>query len=218
MRNIASSSIYFALFSPIFLFTQQRSANCQSLEELKYSEAYRNLGFDGPTNKPVVKKDKLSNEVFSNYDSLWDNKKGAIQLLQWSDARIPNYRLQMTIAHSRYDCAHASATLRSRERVDVALVIQVPKPTYKAMADHQTLESFNRFRPPTLDVVGSQKVEIHGIQADYFRHRDGGCSLLIPIARQGIIDLSVPSCTQSEVMFETAKLLNVSRLNAKLTS
>ena len=218
MRKTASFSSPLAVFLLLFLFAQPRSANCQSLEELKQSEAYRKLGFDGTTRQSVTRKDQHTTEVLTNYASLWDNRRGAKLLLQWSDARIPKYQLAVLLVESRHDCAHASATLKNREKIAVTLVIQVPKPMYKDMADQQTLESFNRFRPPTLDVVGSQKVELHGVQADYFRHRDGACSLLIPIARQGIINLSVSSCTQSEVMFEAAKLLNVSRLNTKLTS
>lgn len=194
-------------------------AHGQSLEELKQSEIYRKLDLDAPV-APIKKSKKKARpeEVLTNYDSLWRTSQGAKLLLQWSDARIPNHRLEINSTTSRRDCAQVSVNFQNREGIEITAIIQVPKPTYKAMAEHRTLESFNRFRPPALDASGSQKVTFHGIESDYFRHRSGSCSILIPISQAGIINLFVPSCTQSQAMFEVAKLLNVSRLNEKLTS
>jgi hypothetical protein len=191
----------------------------QALEELKQSEAYRKLEFEQPiSSQGVIRKRAKSTDVMSNYDSLWNTVHGARLLLQWIEARIPNYRLEVFAAGYRNDHAGVDVVFHNRQRVKVSVAIQVPIPQYKTMAQHQTLASFNRYRPPALDVVGSQKIELHGVQADYFRRVGGSCSVLLPIEQLGIINLSVESCTQSTAMFEVAKLLNVARLNQKLTS
>jgi hypothetical protein len=191
----------------------------QALEELKLSEAYRKLEFDQPLPpKGAQRKGSKPHEVLTNYDSLWSSSRGSRLLLQWIEARVPNYRLEILAAGYRKDHAGVDAVFQSRQKVKVAMTIQVPMPQYKTMAQHQTLASFNRYRPPLLDIVGSQKIELHGVQADYFRHSDGSCSVLIPTEQLGIINLIVSSCTESATMFEVAKLLNVARLNQKLTS
>lgn len=194
-------------------------ATAQALKELKQSEAYRKLDLDQPApSKGAIRRRNRSTDVVSNYDSLWNSPHGARLLLQWIEARIPNYRMEVFTIGYRTDHAGVDVVFQNRQRAKVSVAIQVPMPQYKTMAQHNTLASFNRYRPPALDIVGSQKIELHGVEADYFRHTRGSCSVLIPIEQLGIINLSVESCTQSATMFEVAKLLNVARLNQKLTS
>lgn len=201
------------------IFALDPRAHGQSFEELKASEAYRKLeSTESKTRNNNQKKRAQSLAAMSSYESLWQGPRGAHLLLQWAEARIANFQLEVFTAGYKQDHVGVEAFFKNRQRGKVTVTIQVPDPLYKEMAMQRTLASFNRFRPPALDVVGSQKVEIQGIQADYFRHSKGACSLLIPIEQAGIINLEVSSCTQSSLMFDVAKSLNLERLNQKLRS
>lgn len=191
----------------------------QALDELKMSETYQKLerGLPGVRSAPNTRANK-SLESVSNYEALWIASNNAKLLLQWIEIRIPKYKVDVNYSGHAEDHARAEAFFKNQQRTQVGLTIQIPKPLYRSMAQHRTLDAFNRYRPPALSTVGEQKVEIHGVQADYFRHSNGACSLLIPIEQMGIINLYVSHCSESEAMFDVAKQLNVERLNQKLNS
>ncbi|MFN4896659.1 MAG: hypothetical protein ACK5GN_01250 [Pseudomonadota bacterium] len=219
MRGKAQILVSLAILTIAFTFAPVRSAKGQALEELKLSEAYRKLELGQPsTPKNLRDKGVKSDGVLSNYESLWVSSTRARLLLQWVEARINNYRYEVFAAGHKTDHAVVETVFTNRQREQVAVTIQVPMPIYRTMAAHRTLASFNRFHPPALETVGSQKIELHGVQADYYRHKTGACSVVIPTEQLGVINLRVSTCTQSAVMFEVAKALNVARLNQKLTS
>jgi len=193
-------------------------ANGQSLEELKSTEAYQRLLADDTQGSTGPGASQSSGAVLNNYNSIWQSPSGARLLAQWIDAKIPNHRVEIADSSLRGDCASVELLVQNRQAVRINITIQVPKPQYKEMAKLKTLASFNRFRPPSLPAEGSQKVAIQSIQADFYRVQDGSCSLLIPLEQQGVVNLKVSRCTDSVAMFEAAKVLNLSRLNQKLTS
>jgi hypothetical protein len=196
-----------------------RTAHGQALEELKLSEVYQKLdrGLPGVRGAARTRPDKRL-EALSNYETLWVASLNAKLLLQWIEIRLPNYQAEVNYSGHSEDHARAEVSFKNRQRTQISVTIQIPKPLYRSMAQHRTLDTFNRYRPPALNVVGEQKVAMHGVQADYFRHAGGACSLLIPIEQMGIVNLYISHCSQSEDMFDVAKLLNVERLNQKLTS
>lgn len=201
------------------LIAYSSPATSQSFEELKASEAYRKLEFSqGVPRKNQALAPKKSREYLGNYESLWAAPQGVRLLVQWLEMRMANFKLDIFSSGIRNDHGGVEAMLQSRQRIKVLVTVQIPIPTYKTMAQNKTLGSFNRFRPPVLDVAGSQTIEIHGTQADYYRHASGACSLVIPTEQAGLINLQVASCTESPTMFEVAKLLNLERLNQKLNS
>jgi hypothetical protein len=201
------------------LFAVSPAALAQSFEELKASEAYRKLELGQRlTNNGDRRASQKAKEYMSNYESLWGAPQGVRLLVQWLELRMPNYKLDIFSSGIRNDHGGVEAILQNRQRVKVMVTIQIPIPMYKTMAQNKTLGSFNRFRPPSLLIVGSQTVDIHGIHADYYRHSSGACSVVIPTEQEGLINLQVASCTESAAMFEVAKLLNLERLNQKLNS
>jgi hypothetical protein len=194
-------------------------ADAQAFEELKASEAYQKLEFGlGLPRKVDRNTGNKPKEYLSNYESLWAAPQGVRLLVQWLELRIPNYHLDIFSSGIRNDHGAVEAILRNRQRVKVTVTIQIPLPTYKTMARHKTLSTFNRYRPPALHAVGSQTVQIHGITVDYYRHATGACSVVLPTDQEGLINLYVTSCNDSAAMFEVAKALNLARLNQKLNS
>lgn len=201
------------------LLARTPTASAQSFEELKASEAYRKLELgEGVSRKSDRRLLTKSRDYMSNYESLWAAPQGVRLLVQWLELRMSNYKLDIFSSGIRNDHGGVEAMLQNRQRTKVMVTVQVPIPMYKTMAQNKTLGSFNRFRPPSLLVVGSQTVEIQGVKADYYRHSSGACSVVIPIDQAGLINLQVASCTESAAMFEVAKLLNIERLNQKLNS
>lgn len=201
----------------IILIPTQTAFSQSSFDELKESEAYRKIELAPPPQKRHSNKGSPTT-ILSNYDSLWRSARGSHLLLQWVEARIPRHQLELRTTGIRSDHVVVEASLRNHDKVEVDLTIQVPKPEYKTMAELKTLLSFNQFRPPSLEIVGSQKAVLHGVEVDYYRIKDGSCSVVIPIEQHGIINLRVRQCTNSTAMFTVAKSLNLTRLNQKLTS
>jgi hypothetical protein len=112
----------------------------------------------------------------------------------------------------------AQALLLNKQFVRVRVDVLVPRVEYATMAQYNTLQSFNQFRPPTLDVIADQIVEIQGMEANYYRTGKGECSLLFKVERLGIVNLAVEKCSDSKVMMDIARQLNFARLNQKLLS
>jgi hypothetical protein len=196
----------------------------QSFDELKASEVYRKLELGEGLSRSNINRDKNRRssaslkDYTSNYESLWATPQGFRFLVQWLELHLPRYKLSIFASGTKNDHGSVEAILQNEQRIKVMVTIQVPKPTYKTMAQNRTLQSFNRFRPPLLEVVGGQTLEMHGVQVDYYRHTSGACSLVIPTDQEGLINLMVKSCIESEAMFDVARLINLERLNQKLNS
>jgi len=201
-----------------YLAASPTTAKAQTLDELKNSEVWAD--FATSNNKTPAKgtKKKYRRELLNNYESIWSSRNGPQSLLEWVGGRILGFNFERTHASRKDDCADSGATLKDREGTRVYLSIVLPTPTYRDMAKLKTLHNINRFRPPALDVVAKQKIRIRGIEADYFRISGGACSILIPIEQEGVINLHVEKCTESQAMFEVANGLDIERLNLKLKS
>jgi hypothetical protein len=194
------------------------SADAQTLKEILESDPYRKVAgaadsIDRARNQSAPKK-----QAVTNYELLWHARKPGAMLLEWIGAKNTGAKIHQATVGIRQEYAHASASLGDREGARVELTIQVPKPEYVTMAEYKTLASFNRFRPPALEVVADQAVPFQGAEATYYRHQNGACSLFFTVAKQGIVNLHTKRCSDSSVMMKFAKTLNFERLNTKLNS
>jgi hypothetical protein len=191
----------------------------ESLKDVLESDPYRKVAGDAETvtRKKINSALKNSSPV-TNYETIWLSTKPGSILLDWIGIRNTGGKLGIASVAMRPEYASALITIANREGVRVDVTIQVPKPEYYTMAEYRTLGSFNKFRPPALDVVADQVVPFDGIEATYYRHQGGACSLLFHIAKQGIVNLYTKRCSDSSVMMKYAKTLNFDRLNSKLNS
>jgi hypothetical protein len=196
------------------------SATCQPFAELLASDSLQNL--DNKVNIGGVSNQRKQADnptgILGNYDSIWYTNHGVQLLNIWIELKLPGYNLILKENGLRSEMAVVSALLINKDAVHTELTLQIPKPAYIPMVQHNTLASFTRFRPPALDVSGSQKVTLQGIESDYYRISDGSCAVSMPIERYGVIFLKARKCSESRVMFEVANLLNIKRLNQKLLS
>jgi hypothetical protein len=202
-----------AIVSSILGFST--TTHAQGLGELLESEAMRKITRAGRNSDQASIGDA---DPDSNFASLWRKGNSPAVLAAWLGVRMAGFKIttQSSGLHPEYAGAHA--ILENPSGIKVFIDIQVPRDSYAPMAQLKTLNSFNRFRPPDLDVIAQQVLPIQGIEANYYRTRMGSCSLLFPIERYGIVNLRVEKCLDSKVMMEVAKTLTFSRLNQKLVS
>lgn len=198
-----------------FMLAISSQANAQRLEDVLNSEAMYELNIQAGKTKKTPKK---AAHLISNYDSIWMKKQHPSVLLNWLGIHVPDFVADIGRANLQRELARAEATFTDRSGVKVQLSVLVPSPTYITMAEYKTLAEFNRFRPPALDVVAEQSLEIQGLQAKYYRSREGSCSLLFNTTKYSIVNLSTKKCADSNVMMRIAKSLNFERLKEKLES
>ncbi len=153
-----------------------------------------------------------------NFRELWLSGRGPNLLFDWIGAYLPNYKLQVVDVTRGYEEIHAVSRLTAGNRKRVTLEIRLPHPNYELMVRHRTMRQFNQYEPPALKVVAEEELELGGVPAMYYRTEKGKCSLLFKVARDGIVNLSVDRCDNSEMMMDIAKSLDFKRLNAKLLS
>jgi hypothetical protein len=199
-------------------FTPLPSA-AQTLKEVMESAPYRKVASDAEAvTRAKIRKSAREPNVTTNYQLLWRNLKPGSILLDWLGVRNASGKISQASLGMHTEFANGSVNISDREGVRVEITVQVPKPEFVTMAEYKTLSSFNRFRPPALDVVADQVVPFEGIEATYYRHQNGACSLLFNVAKQGIVNLYTRRCSDSSVMMKIAKSLNFERLNSKLNS
>lgn len=211
MRLLSLPLIILALASP---------AACQPFAELLASDTLQNLDnkvHNGSVSNPRQQADNPSG-ILGNYESIWFTAYGARLLNIWIELKLPGYTVMLNENGVRADMAIVNALLINKDAVHTELTLQIPKPAYITMVQHNTLPSFSRFRAPALDVSGSQKITLQGIESDYLRISDGSCAVSIPVEKHGLIFIKARKCSESKVMFEVANLLNIKRLNQKLLS
>ena len=191
--------------------------SAQSLKEVLESDTMARLhnSQSARGGKSANKDEKIP---FSNYQSLWRDDKAPLLLLNWIGIRIPSFKVSLHTMRLLKEYAYVRVNLTNREQVETTISILVPSPTYMTMAEFKTLSAFNSFRPPALDVVAEQTIPIQGLEAKYYRARNGNCSLLFNINKLGIVNLRTERCADSNVMISIAKLLSFDRLNEKLDS
>jgi hypothetical protein len=187
----------------------------ESLNDVLESNAMREIS------RPVQKNYQASigdAEPESNFGSLWKKGTSPLELATWLGVRMQSFKISDQSAGVFPEYAGAKTILVNPKGVRVFIDIQVPRDSFVPMARLKTLLSFNRFRPPSLNVIAQQVVPIQGINANYYRTKGGSCSLLFDTERYSIVNLRVEKCLDSAVMMEVARNLTFSRLNQKLNS
>jgi hypothetical protein len=195
------------------LITMQASA-AQGLKDVLGSDAMRKITSETKKN-PNAGLENI--DPYSNYAMIWDKEMTPKILNEWLGVRIIGYNASKEAASALPQYAAASITLTDRNHVSVQIDTLVPRDSYASMAQHRLISAFNKFRPPSLDVIAEQVISIQGLEANYYRTRNGACSIVFDIERHGIVNLRVKRCSDSKVMMDIANALTFSRLNQKLT-
>lgn len=212
---LSTTSVRLLLGTIISIFVSSPTIHAQGLSELMKSEAMQEVA-------RATQKDNRASignaDPDSNFALLWKKGNSQMILATWLGVQMAGFKIVTQSAGLFAEYAGARIALANSDRVRVSIDIQIPRDSYVPMAQLKTLQSFNRFRPPALDVIAQQVVPIQGIDANYYRTRAGSCSLLFDVERFGIVNLKVDRCIDSKVMMEIANNLTFSRLNQKLQS
>ena len=180
--------------------------------EVSKSKRAANQGFDGQSPYTAGMDPK------ANFTQLWVNSRGPDLLFSWIGANLPRYKLLVVDSYRTFEDLKVLARLQTADRKRVNLEIRIPHPNYYLMAKHKTLGQFNKYEPPTLEVLAQEEVEFNGYPAMYYRTPRSQCSVLFKIEKMGVVNLSVDRCQDSELLMDVAKSLDLKRLNQKLSS
>lgn len=190
------------------------NALSQPLESLTKSEEYWAIQSDQIG--PHVNRRQKQGGFLTPYESLFVDKKGPANLLNWLGYRLASWKMMSTTASLNKEVAYAEVTYTDKMRIRIHLLVLVPKPELQLLAKNSVLMSFKRLQPPFVDVTAGHTIEIHGVKSNYSRLGDGSCTLQVPIEKNGLVQLQTNKCTDSAAMIAIAKSLTFNRLNGKL--
>ncbi len=150
------------------------------------------------------------------YESLFANERAPRDLANWLAVKLPGWKLSNHLFRITEEVALASVSFSNTQKITINLSVLVPKPQLQLLAENGALLSLKKLAPPFIDVIASHPIDIQGISAKYLREANGACRLQIPIAKNGLLDLTISRCSDSHQMISVAKQLNIARLNGKL--
>jgi hypothetical protein len=94
----------------------------------------------------------------------------------------------------------------------------VPNPSISPLVEANVFEEFRRLRPPMLAAVSEKPIPLATGQGTLYEHKKGGGSLVIPISKNGLINITIKDFKKSQMLIDIAKGLDIDRLNRKLDS
>ncbi len=154
----------------------------------------------------------------STFASIWSSSDSPQLLLNWAGAKLPYVHFKRPHGSRSRDFVSAEVELSTSQRETARLSIIVPHPSIAPLVEGNVLEEFRRLRPPLLSVLSEKPIPLEGVEGKLYEHSKGGGSLVIPIARNGLINLTIRDFKQSQFLIDIAKGLDLERLNRKLDS
>ena len=188
----------------------------QSLDEVLRSPEMKTLKKTRPSKEERRRTERIQKN--SNFSLIWDKQSAPELLLGWLGATTLEYRPYRLGASVSREYAEAHVEFEPQPKVRIRLDVQIPHPLYASLVDLGAFEVFNRFIPPYLAVQVDQVLPFEGIEAHYYRTTMSECSLHFKVAKNGIVNLSTPKCSDAPVMLKIARSLSFVRLNQKLSS
>lgn len=156
----------------------------------------------------------------TNYSKVFSkNGEGVKNLITWIGTVSDEFRPQGAETALQQDIAIARRVYIIRENFHpITTTIVVPSRPLLMSAQYKLIRQINKFSPPMLEVKAEEVVEIGGNHAKLYTHKSGReCSLVVDIARYGVLNLHTDSCEDRDYLIALAKKLNIDRLCAKLS-
>lgn len=221
MRHISQASLI--LFIAAWILHPSTPCDGETLDNLIDSKAMQ----DFKVSKTIKEKGKKSLPVnqwlrgidpTSNFASIWTSSNAPHQLLNWAGAKLPYMHYKRPRSSRSQDFVTAEVELMNGDRDTARLTIMIPHPSIAPLVEANVLEEFRRLRPPMLNVVGEKPIPLPVGEGTLYELQKGGASLVIPIAQNGVINLTILSYKRSQILIDIAKALDIERLNKKLDS
>ncbi|MEY4667483.1 MAG: hypothetical protein RL518_182 [Pseudomonadota bacterium] len=215
LHGVALSLLWLSPFSCCF---------AETLENIIESKAMQDFKISGTVNQNRNKASANVNqwlrgiETGTNFASLWTSSNAPHLLLNWSGAKLPYMHYKRPRSARSRDLISAEVELSTSQRDIARLSIMVPHPSIAPLVEANVFEEFRRLRPPMLETVSEKPIPLTVGQGTLYEHKKGGGSLLIPIAQNGVINITIADFKRSQLLIDIAKGLDIERLNRKLDS
>ncbi len=168
------------------------------------------------------RKKKMSRKIYSfpnnpNLAMLFGSKNPAI-LEGWlgvvTNGFAPQARWTSKLDEDRIFLYRQHYLSDSKEKFILSLFIT--HPAFTDMFDLGLFEDLNRLKPPTLEIISSQEVDIRGRLAMLYQQKSGGCSILLKLQHQSVFQLQTDNCDANQSMLDLARRFDFTRLEQKL--
>ncbi|RIL06109.1 MAG: hypothetical protein DCC75_11110 [Proteobacteria bacterium] len=189
--------------------------NAETLQDVINSKGFRRY------RNTVHSKSLLSSKYLtpgSNFAKVFTEKNGAHLLLDWLGVLATDYFGGAETSDQEDEYVFAGKILRDKKMHSVNVVVMVPHPIFRTQAESGLIEDFAALVPPKLKVSYITPFEFSGRKGNLYEKEAGGCSLVIPMAKQTIVNLSIDNCREKELLLDLANKLTYNRLDAKLDS
>jgi hypothetical protein len=195
----------------------------ETLDNLVDSKAMQNFKI----RKTIKETDKKSPPVnqwlrgldpTSNFASIWTSSDAPHVLLNWAGAKLPYMHYKKPQSSRSQDFVTAGVQLMNGDRDTARLTIMIPHPSIAPLVEANILQEFRRLRPPMLEVLGQKPIPLSIGEGTLYELQKGGASLVIPIAQNGIINITIGNYKRSQILIDIAKGLDIERLTKKLDS
>ena len=196
--------------------TLENLQGSKAMQDFKVSEIVQ--GRSSKRRTPVEAQWLRGIDPGSNLGSIWGSGNSPQTLLNWAGSKLPFIQYRRPHGARSKDFVTAEVELTDSDRINSRLTIMVPHPSIAPLVEANVLEEFRKLRPPALEVVGEKKIPLTVGEGTLYEHKKGSASLLIPIAQNGIINLSTLHYKDAQSLIEIAKGLDIERLNRKLDS
>lgn len=194
-------------------FTAQ-TTYAQDLRELSESQVYRDIDESaGRATRPWLHNG-------SNFSSIFLPSPGPTVLATWlGDAGLGWKRKSYGSAIRQDSNQLEMSYLSLSDGAVINVRVLVPPPEYAEQVKLGLVASFRELLPPTLAISKERAITIQGISGRAFDHtHDGGCSLVVPLPKSALIQLSTRECAHQEKLIALLGRLNLTRLIEKLKS
>jgi hypothetical protein len=221
MRHLSQALL--GLFMSGWMLSPSTLCYGETLDNLVDSKAMQ----DFKISKTIKEKGKKSRPVdqwlrgldpTSNFASIWTSSDAPKLLLTWAGAKLPYMHYKRPHSSRSQDMVTAEVQLINGDRDTARLAIMIPHRSIAPLVEANVLEEFRRLRPPMLQVVGEKPIPLSIGEGTLYELQKGGASLVIPVAQNGVINITIGSYKRSQILIDIAKGLDIERLNKKLDS
>lgn len=194
--------------------TLENLVDSKAMQDFKISKTIKHKG----KKSPPINQWLRGLDPTSNFASIWTSSNAPHQLLNWAGAKLPYMHYKRPRSSRSQDFVTAEVELINGDRDTARLAIMIPHPSIAPLVEANVLEEFRRLRPPMLQVVGEKPIPLSIGEGTLYELQKGGASLLIPIAQNGVINITIGNYKRSQILIDIAKGLDIERLNKKLDS
>lgn len=143
--------------------------------------------------------------------------KGALYIVEWlGDLTDREFKLIDKFQKRQREYVSLKVNYDSKTRTRIVMTVLVPHPKFIDLISSGLLDEFHDQEPPGLSVVATEKMTLKNQEAQYYQHKNGGCSLLFKLPKNATLRVSDEKCLDNREIVKLAELLGLERLKQKL--